>query len=40
VAVTAACPARSGERGDAFWIAAFTAFGSLLFYVSVVGDMY
>jgi hypothetical protein len=30
-----------GAKGaDAFWIAAFTAFGSLLFYVSVVGDMY
>ena len=30
-----------GARGaDAFWIAAFTAFGSLLFYVSVFGDMY
>jgi hypothetical protein len=30
-----------GARGaEAFWIAAFTAFGSLLFYVSVVGDMY
>jgi hypothetical protein len=30
-----------GAKGaDAFWIAAFTAFGSLLFYVSVLGDMY
>lgn len=30
-----------GARGsDAFWIAAFTAFGSMLLYVSVVGDAY
>lgn len=30
-----------GARGsDAFWIAALAAFGSLLFYVSVLGDMY
>jgi len=30
-----------GAKGaDAFWIAAFAAFGSLLFYVSVIGDMY
>ena len=30
-----------GARGsDAYWIAAFTAFGSLLWYVSVFGDMY
>ena len=30
-----------GARGSvAYWIAAFTAFGSLLFYVSVFGDMY
>jgi len=30
-----------GARGkDAYWIGAFTAFGSLLLFVSVVGDMY
>ena len=30
-----------GARGtDAYWIAALTAVGSLLFYVSVLGDMY
>jgi hypothetical protein len=30
-----------GAKGaNAFWIAAFTAFGSLLLYVSVLGDMY
>jgi hypothetical protein len=30
-----------GARGaNAFWIATFTAFGSLLLYVSVLGDMY
>lgn len=32
---------RFGATGrDAFWIAGFTAFGSLLFYVSVLGDCY
>ena len=30
-----------GAKGaEAYWIAAFAAFGSLLFYVSVLGDMY
>jgi hypothetical protein len=30
-----------GAKGaDAYWIAIFTAFGSLLWYVSVLGDMY
>ena len=40
MAVIAACPRFGAKGADAFWIAAFTAFGSLLFYVSVVGDMY
>lgn len=32
---------RFGAEGkDAFWIAGFTAFGSLLLYVSVLGDVY
>jgi hypothetical protein len=32
---------RYGARGnDAYWLAVFTAFGSLLWYVSVYGDLY